>query len=54
MEENIKIIKEKIQKTELYLKNNKDENTEDIKRKMVDMEDRSRRQNLRIDGMTEE
>ena len=52
VEESIKIIKEKIQKTELCLKN--DENIEDLKRKMVDMEDRSRRQNLRVDGLIEE
>ena len=41
VEESMKIIKEKIQKTELCFKN--DENIEDIKRKMVDMEDWSRR-----------
>ena len=54
MEENIKSIKEKVQKTELCLKNNKDIYIEELKKKMADMEDLSRRQNLRIDGMMEE
>ena len=48
MEQNIKSMKEKVQKIEL---NNRDIYIEELKRKMVDTEDQSRRQNLRADGM---
>ena len=43
LEENIKSVKERVQKTELCLKKNQDIYIEELKRKMVDREDRSRR-----------